>query len=223
MVSWYFIDTSHFVVMKSLSGKKFGTFISTKEFFLCTGGTYLIQPTITPKLPGLSYNWTINSKTVSADSTLTVVDLAEGSAIKLIVTSDFTCLSSRVSSSNELEISNAFKTDIEATLNVNRSSSSCSDYILSVTPRFGGTNPTYKWSYGYDSQFNRFRYTNNNEELVWEDFSIGDEDFFQVEVTSSLGCVNQKSVVFQYRIRNLYDFNQFDQLFISSSSDTLQL
>ena len=70
--------------------------------------------------------------------------------------------------------------DIGANLNVNRGSTSCSDYILSLKATYGGTDPTFKWSYVYNRSQNRFLYTNNNEELVWEDFTIGNEDFFQL-------------------------------------------
>lgn len=211
-----FTDTSNYIVLKSLTGKTLKPYISTKEFLLCTGGTYLIESNITPKLPGLAYQWTIDSKPAGNDSVLTVVDLKEGSAIALNVSSDFTCLATKFSSSNILKVDNSIKMDIGANLNVNRSSSSCSDYIVSLKATYGGTNPSYKWSYVYNRNQSRFLYTNNNEKLVWEDFYIGNEDLFRVEVTSSLGCLNQKSVVFQDRIRNLYDFNQFDKFSIQA-------
>jgi len=212
------IDTSNFIVLKSLVGKSLSASISTKDMFLCTGGTYLIESVVKPHVSDLTYNWTIDNNFAGNDTVLTVSDLNEGSKIQLKVSSSFSCLSTSFASSNTLTVDNSIKMDISANLAVNRSTSTCSDYIISVNPLFGGSNPKIKWRYGYNAGTNSFFYTDNSDVLVWENFRIGNQDLFQVEVTSSLGCVNQKTVSFQDRIRNFYDRNQFDQFSIEANN-----
>ncbi|MFH2095453.1 MAG: M14 family zinc carboxypeptidase [Bacteroidota bacterium] len=177
--------TSSPIVIAVTSGLPVAVNISASITSICTGDN--VTFTATPTNGGTTpvYNWLVNGGSVQsgASNIYSTSSLANGDAVKCVMTSSETCVFGNPDTSNIITIT--VNASLPASVAVSGNTSFCSgdNVIVTATPTNGGISPNYEW-------FVNGLSVQSGSGASYSSTSFNDGDEIYCILTSSLSCAS---------------------------------
>lgn len=155
---------------------------------ICTGTPITFTATPTNGGPSPSYQWQVNGVNAGTNAaTFTLATPANGDLVKVIMTSNSTCVSPTTATSNSIAIVVSAPVTPSVNISANPAGTVCTGLLVTFTavPANGGAMPSYQWTVnGTNVGTNSSTYSSS---------SLVNGDIVNVILTPNGGCLTQPS------------------------------
>jgi hypothetical protein len=151
---------------------------------ICAGASVIFSATPTNGGSTPSYQWKLNGVNVGTNSsTYTNSSLANNDTVRVVMTSNATCLATPTGTSNNIIMIVTPNVTPSVTISANPGTSVCTgvSVTFTATPTNGGSSPSYQWK--------RNSVNVGTNSSTFTSSSLSNNDTISVVVTSSLACV----------------------------------
>lgn len=143
--------------------------------------TFTASPTNGGSAP--SYQWQINGINAGTNSnTFTNSSWTNGDVVSVILTSNFSCLTSPTANSNVINVSVSTPSNPSVSISANPAGAICNgdNVIFTAVPVLGGTSPSYQWK--------KNGVNTGSNSSVFASASLANGDIISVQITSNSPC-----------------------------------